>query len=81
MSDLTVKILQQIRDGVVKLDARLDETNRRIDGLDQRAMVVEHILRDVHGQVLIVSRHVKKQDIVIDDVRKRVGKLEKTGGS
>lgn len=81
MSDLTVKILQQIRDGVVKLDARLDETNRRIDGLDQRAMVVEHILRDVHGQVLIVSRHVKKQDIVIDDVRKRVGKLEKKGGS
>ncbi|HEY5944652.1 MAG TPA: hypothetical protein VIV40_04140 [Kofleriaceae bacterium] len=78
-SEITTTILRQIRDGIQRLDARLDETNTRIDGLDQRGMVVEHILRDVHGQVLVLIRHVKKQDGVVDDVRKRVTKLEKKG--
>ena len=72
MSDeITSTILRQIRDSIEKLDAkvdaRFDETDKRIDGLDQRMMVVEHVLRDVHGAVLILNR--------------RVTKLEKRAGS
>jgi len=62
--EVTPKILRQIRESIEKLDAkvdkRFDETNNRLDGLDQRVMVVEHILRDVHGYVLILNRRVTK---------------------
>jgi hypothetical protein len=62
--EITSKVLRSIRDGIAALDVKIDsfrdETNKRMDGLDQRVMVMEHILRDVHGYVLILNRRVTK---------------------
>ena len=62
--EITIKIVKQLRDALARLDAkfdaRSDELNRRMDAFDERQMVVEHILRDVHGHVLILNRRVTK---------------------
>lgn len=83
--EFTVKVLRQIRDDIAKLDAkmdtRFDETNKRIDGLEMRTMVVETILRDVHGGVLILNRRVNKLDKKVGDLDKSVGDLDKTVGN
>lgn len=85
MSDLTVRILEQLRAEVARLDAKVetkfDATNQHLDALDQRTMVLEHILRDVHAQVILLGRLARKHDVAIEDLRKRVTKLEKKGGS
>lgn len=81
MSDLTVRVLQQVRADIAKLDAKVEATNQRIDVLDQRTMVLEHILRDVHAQTILIGRLARKHDVAIEDLRKRVTKLEKKGGS
>ncbi len=85
MSDLTVRILEQLRAEVARLDAKVetkfDATNQHLDALDQRTMVLEPILRDVHAQVILLGRLARKHDVAIEDLRKRVTKLEKKGGS
>jgi septal ring factor EnvC (AmiA/AmiB activator) len=94
-SELTTTILRQIRDELVKTNARLDTTNERLDnvtirldnltdeakGTNERLTVVETVLRDVAAQVVFIGRYVKnKQDAAISDLRKRIVKLEKKVG-
>lgn len=81
-SGITTTILRQIRDDIAKTNHRLDQQaaqfEARFDAMDERFAVFEYILRDVQGQVISLNRFVKqKQPAAIEDLRKRVAKLEK----
>jgi hypothetical protein len=91
-SEITTTILRQIRDELVatrtELNAeirtlrtdvteRLDRTNERLDMANERLGVVEHVVRDLAGQLVLIGRYVKnKHDVAIDDLRTRVTRLE-----
>ena len=84
-SEITTTILRQIRDQLQQTNERLDKTIERSDAnferLEHRMLVSETILRDVYGQLLSLNRHVKsRNDTAIDELRKRVTKLEKKVG-
>ena len=80
-SEITTTILRQIRDLIEKTNVGLERTNVSVERLEQRMLVSETVLRDVYGQLLALNRHVKsRNDAAIDDLRKRVTKLEKKVG-
>lgn len=68
----------------VRLDAtneRLDLMNDRIDVTNDRLSIVETVVRDAAQQISTVVDHVKMtHNTAIDDLRKRVTKLEKKVG-
>jgi hypothetical protein len=77
-SEITTTILRQIRDEIVKNEAKNDA---RFEALDDRMAVFEYLLRDVQVNVISLTRYVKqKQAPVLDDLRKRVMRLEKKVG-
>jgi len=93
--DITHAILRQMSEklGVledIKLELKQfkEETGRNFAELrteagitNQRLGVVEHTLRDVAAQVLLVGRYVKNShEKAIVELRRRVGKLEKKVG-
>jgi len=74
-SEITTTILRQIRDDIAKNQAR---SEARFDSLEDRMAVFEYLLRDVQVQAISLNRHIKqKQGPLLDDLRKRVARLEK----
>jgi hypothetical protein len=69
-SDLTVKILQEMRDELRGINTRLDaaatENAARFEASNARFEVIETTLRDLAQQLVILGRAVK---VAIDDRR------------
>ena len=85
MSELTVEILKQIRDGVGHLGERVDhlETSlgERIDGTNGRLDRVEQGLLDLGKFMRFHHKHVDLLEKDVDNLKVRVSKLEKRRGS
>jgi hypothetical protein len=95
-SEITTTILRQIRDEIIttrtelkseigdlrsELKAEIGRTNERLDVTNERLSVVEHVVRDVAEQMGTLTRYVKHaHGSAIDDLRKRVTRLEKKVG-
>ncbi len=87
-SELTIAILQDIRDGIRSLDERLttriDVTNQRLDGtnqrletVDARVTLVANAVTDAASQLLLLGRYLRnKTEVEVADLRERVAKLE-----
>lgn len=89
--DLTVKILEQIRDEIVltrtDLGGRIDRTNERIDQTNERLGVVESTLLELAEQQRFVVRGLRtlgqrdgRFDARLDELQGRVEVLEKRIG-
>lgn len=73
-SEITTTILRQIRDEIITTRSELTVTNERLS-------IVEHTVQDVAEQIKGYVQHVKtKQAGAIDDLRRRVDRLEKKVG-
>ena len=83
-SELTVAILREIRDDVrttrdelARVESRLGD---RIDRVDARLEIVEHAVKDLAGQHLMLTRFVKnvaeRHGGAIEDLDERVTRLE-----
>ena len=68
-TDLTIKILQEIRDdnralrsdlnaGFDRIDRRFEVIDRRFEVMDQRFLVIETSLRDLAEQLVMLARGV-----------------------
>ena len=91
-SDLTVAILREIRDAVIKTNARLDDTNTRLDkgfaGVvtvlkhhDTRFAAIEGQLKQLSGEVVLLGRYVKnRSEKELRDLKARVARLERKVG-
>ena len=84
-SEITTTILRQIRDEIVttrtELKAEIKQVNDRLEVTNQRLDVVEHVLRDTAGQIVMLTGYVKnKHDADIKRLEKRVARLEKKVG-
>lgn len=91
-SEITIKILGQIRDELVttrtelkaelvRTNERIDVTNERLDVTNERLSTVETVVRDAAQQIRMVGSYVKnKHEVAIDDLRERVSKLEEKVG-
>lgn len=55
------------------LTTRLDEVNVRLDKTDARLFLLEGVVRDLAGQMLLLGRYVKN---VVGDLQQRVTRLE-----
>jgi hypothetical protein len=86
-SDVTVEILEDIRDEIRGSNQRLDATNQRLDAvektIDQRLGAVETTLLDLAEQQRFVVRYTKllserdsRLELRVGDLETRVDKLE-----
>ena len=89
-SDLTIKILQGIRDDLQRSNQdnaqRFEVMNQRFDAVNQRFEVVETVLRDISEQMVMQSRGIKAAiearasfEKRVDDHEKRITELENRG--
>ncbi|MDP1916918.1 MAG: hypothetical protein Q8L14_11755 [Myxococcales bacterium] len=89
-SDLTIKILQGIRDDLQRSNQdnaqRFEVMNERFDAVNQRFEVVETVLRDISEQMVMQSRGIKAAiearasfEKRVDDHEKRITELENRG--
>ena len=89
-SDLTIKILQGIRDDLQRSNQdnaqRFEVMNQRFDAVNQRFEVVETVLRDISEQMVMQSRGIKAAiearasfEKRVDDHEKRITDLENRG--
>ena len=87
-SDLTIKILQGIRDDLQRsnqdnaqrfevMNQRFDAVNQRFDAVNQRFEVVETVLRDISEQMVMQSRGIKAAIEARASFEKRVDDHEK----
>ena len=84
-SELTVAILRELREGFRstrdELRAFRADVNARFDNVTTRFEVVEHSLKDLAGQQLMLTRFVKnvaeRHGASIEDLDERVTRLEK----
>jgi hypothetical protein len=59
------------------LSARIEATNERLDVTNERLSVVEHTVRDLATQLLMLGRYVKNRtEVAIEDLLERVARLE-----
>lgn len=95
-SEITTTILRQIRDELIatrtelkqEIAATRTELKEEIGGLrgelvttNERLSIVETVVRDAAQQIRMIGSYVKnKQEVAIDELRKRVTKLEKKVG-
>ena len=88
-SEITTKILRQIRDEIIatrtELKTELGELRTDLKAeiavTNERLTVVEHVVEDAAKQITEYVRHQKtKQDGAIEDLRRRVTRLEKKQG-
>jgi phage shock protein A len=90
-SDLTVRILQEIRDEVrglrgemnKRFDAQTASMNERFDAQTARFEVIETALRDFAEQLVVLARGVKalieqrpRTEDRLEDLERRVAQLE-----
>lgn len=87
-NDLTIKILQGIRDDLQRsnqdnaqrfevMNQRFDAVNQRFDAVNQRFEVVETVLRDISEQMVMQSRGIKAAIEARASFEKRVDDHEK----
>ena len=90
-TDLTIRLLQEIRDsvreGTERMDRRFEQVEKRFEGVDQRFEVIETALRDLAQQMVMLSRGIKTAlelrntvDSRLEDHEKRLADLEKRIG-
>ncbi len=84
-SAITTKILRQIRDEIIatrtELKTELSELKAEVEVTNERLTGVETVVNEAAAQIRVYVRHQKtKQDGLIDDLRKRVTRLEKKVG-
>jgi hypothetical protein len=84
-SDITVRILQQIREELVttrsELKTELAKLVEQQAITNQRLSIGEAHLEDAAGQLVTLVRHIKnKQDPALLELRRRVSRLEKKVG-
>jgi hypothetical protein len=86
--NLTIKILQEIRDdnrslrtdmnaGFARMDKRFEAVDQRFEVMDQRFLVVETALRDFAEQLVMLSRGMKAAIEVRANVERRLDEYEK----
>ncbi|MFZ5438987.1 MAG: hypothetical protein ACOZQL_03205 [Myxococcota bacterium] len=82
--NLTIRLLQEIRDEVrrssdrsdqrfEKMDQRFEKMDQRFEKMDQRFELIETTLRDLAQQMVMLGRGIKT-------VEQRLDALEKLGG-
>ncbi len=86
--DAVVAVNQNLSARIDGVSTRLDSVSSRLDGvssridtltehLDQRFGVVETTLKDLSGQLVLVTRYLKhRTEVDIEDLRQRVTRLE-----
>ena len=72
-TDLTIRILQEIRD---EIRTQGDRTDKRFDQMDKRFEVLETTLRDLAEQMVMLARGVKTALEVRGSVEKRLDDYE-----
>ncbi len=89
---IAIAILKDIRDAVrgtndrvdtldKNLSTRIDGLSTRIDQTNERLSIVEHTVRDLATQLIMLGRYVKNRaDVAIEDLRERVSRLEAKSG-
>jgi hypothetical protein len=88
-SEMTTTILREIRDSIRTLDhnvtTRIDKLDERltgrIDTLTGRVETIEHTLKDVGVQLVLITRYLKnKTEVEVEDLKVRVSRLESKVG-
>ncbi len=86
-AELTVQILRQIRDEIVRTNERLDVANDRLDTTNTRVERVEHALLDLAEQQRFVVRHLqalttrdRRPEDEVGELRGRIEVVEKKVG-
>lgn len=86
-AELTVQILRQIRDEIVRTNERLDVANDRLDTTNTRVERVEHALLDLAEQQRFVVRHLqalttrdRRLEDEVGELRGRIEVVEKKVG-
>lgn len=89
-SELTIRILRQIRTEIRGTNARLDQTNARLDtvqALAERIPAIETVVERISQEQLFLSRWVKmltgrerRLASEMEDVHGRVATLERRSG-
>lgn len=63
------------------LSTRIDGLSTRVDQTNERLSIVEHTVRDLATQLIMLGRYVKNRaDVAIEDLRERVSRLEAKNG-
>lgn len=86
--NLTIKILQEIRDdnralrvdmnaGFARIDQRFEVMDKRFEVMDQRFLVIETSLRDLAEQLVMLARGVESAIEVRASVERRLDEYEK----
>lgn len=89
--NLTIRLLQEIRDEVRRSsdrsDQRFEKMDQRFEKMDQRFELIETTLRDLAQQMVMLGRGIKTAlehrssvDSRLDAVEQRLDALEKLGG-
>ncbi|MBI4819439.1 MAG: hypothetical protein HY791_24420 [Deltaproteobacteria bacterium] len=90
-TDLTIRILQEIRDEARKTNQRLESLEEKVDRRfaegDARLHAVETTLRDLAEQMVMLARGIKvlieskgSSGYRVDELEKRVSELERKVG-
>jgi hypothetical protein len=75
--DLTIRLLQEIRDEVRRSS---DRTEVRFEKMDQRSEVIETMLRDLAQQLVMLARGIKTALEHRGTTESRLDVLEKQSG-
>jgi chromosome segregation ATPase len=87
-TDLTIRLLQEIRDeirrtgeradrGFAQVDQRFEQVDRRFEQVDRRFEVIETTLRDLAEQMVMLARGIKTALDHRSTVDTRIDKVER----
>jgi len=82
--DLTIRLLQEIRDEVRRssdrTEVRFEKMDQRFEKMDQRSEVIETMLRDLAQQLVMLARGIKTALEHRGTTESRLDVLEKQSG-